>query len=89
MLTARCTRTKSKDESLYKGNKKHVYPSTLFRPRDFGMPLFARDNASSVPLILICVQLGSSGNRTLHYILIPLITIIVILDTLVVSYEIR
>lgn len=39
-------------------------------------------------MILICALLGLSRNRTLHYVLVSLITIFVILNTLIINYEI-
>jgi len=65
-----------------------VILGTLFRPIAFGMPLFVWDNASAIPMILICALLGLSRNRTLHYVLVSLITIFVILNTLIINYEI-
>lgn len=65
-----------------------VVLGTLFRPIAFGMPLFVWDNATAVPMIMICALLGYSRNRTLHKILVPLITVFIILDTLLISYEI-
>ena len=66
-----------------------IIVGTLFRPIAFGMPLFIPDNASSVPMMLICVLLGTTRNRLVHYILVPLITILIILDTLFINYMIR
>jgi hypothetical protein len=66
-----------------------VIVGTLFRPIAFGMPLFILDNASSVPMILLCVLLGATRKRLVHYIFVPLITIFIILDTLFINYMIR
>ncbi len=66
-----------------------VIVGTLFRPIAFGMPLFIVDNASSVPMILICVLLGATRKRLVHYIFVPLITIFIILDTLFINYMIK
>ena len=65
-----------------------VVLGTLFRPIAFGMPLLVRDNATAIPMVMICALLGFSRNRTLHTVLVPLVTIFVILDTLLISYEI-
>lgn len=66
-----------------------VVVGTFFRPIAFGAPLFVWDNASGVPLILVCGILATSQKRIVHYILVPLVTTMIILDTLFINYVIR
>lgn len=66
-----------------------VIVSTLFKPIAFGAPLFVWDNASGAPLIIVCGILATSQRRIVHYILVPLVTTTIILDTLFISYVIR
>lgn len=66
-----------------------VIVGTLFRPIAFGAPLFIQDNASGIPLMVICVVLSTSKNRMVHYVLVPLVLLLVILDTLFINYMIR
>ncbi len=66
-----------------------VVLGTLFRPVAFGMPLFVAENASALPVLVICVLLGTSTNRMLHRILAPFVALFVISDTLSFSYAIN
>ena len=61
----------------------------LFRPIAFGSPLFVVDNLSSFPTIAILLLLAWSRNRALHRILVPLCLLIVVIDTVTISYEIQ
>jgi hypothetical protein len=65
-----------------------VIVGTLFRPLAFGMPLWIFDNLSSVPTIFACVLLSLVNIRTLHRVVAPLILVVIVLDTLAVSYSI-
>ena len=66
-----------------------VIVGTLFRPIAFGMPLFVVDNFSALPLLLICITLATTKNRKVHYVLAPVVTLAVALDTLIINYMIR
>ena len=65
-----------------------VIVATLFRPLAFGETLWVADNLSGIPTLAVCILLGSINSRALHRILVPLIFVIVILDTLTISYSI-
>jgi hypothetical protein len=66
-----------------------VIVGTLFRPLAFGMPLWIFDNLSSVPTILACALLSFFNKRMLHRVVIPIILVVVLLDTLAISYSIE
>ena len=66
-----------------------IVVGTLFRPIAFGAPLFVWDNASGLPMLLICVCLAITKKRIVHYLLAPLVTAMIVLDTLFISYVIR
>jgi hypothetical protein len=61
----------------------------LFRPLAFGMPLWIVDNLSSVPTIFTCALLSFVNKRMLHRVVIPIILVVVLLDTLAISYSIE
>jgi len=65
-----------------------VVVGTLFRPVAFDMPLFVADNASAIPTLVVCVLLSISNARWLHRTLVPMAMILVLLDTLAISYSI-
>lgn len=65
-----------------------VIVGTLFRPVAFDMPLLVVDNASAVPTLAVCGLLGYVRVRWLHRLLVPAALIIVLLDTLAISYSI-
>jgi len=65
-----------------------VIVGTLFRPLAFGMPLWIPDNLSSVPTISACVLLSFFNMRMLHRVVVPIILVVVLLDTLAISYSI-
>lgn len=65
-----------------------VIVSTLFRPLAFDMPLWVIDNATNIPTLAVCLVLGVSGRRWLHRVLVPAVLLIVLLDTLAISYTI-
>ena len=66
-----------------------VITGTLFRPIAFGETLFKVDNLSSFPLAAAFVLLAISRNRTLHNTLTPILTVLVVIDTLSISYVIQ
>jgi len=65
-----------------------VIVGTLFRPLAFGMPLWVPDNLSSIPTIFACAVLSFVNMRTLHRVVVPIILVVVLLDTLAISYSI-
>ena len=65
-----------------------VIVGLLFRPLAFGMPLWIVDNLSSVPTIFACVLLSFVNKRMLHRVVIPIILVVVLLDTLAINYSI-
>lgn len=65
-----------------------VIIGTLFRPAAFGDPLWVIDNASGIPVLLVCVVLTITRNRTAHRILVPIVLASVLLDTLTFSHSI-
>ncbi len=66
-----------------------VIIGTSFRTIAFGAPLFVPDNASSLPMILICTLLGTTRKRIVHYVFVPIVAVYIILDTLFINYTIR
>ena len=65
-----------------------VIVSTLFRPLAFDMPLWIIDNATNIPTLAVCTVLSISNRRWLHRILVPVVLLIVLVDTLAISYMI-
>ena len=66
-----------------------VIIGTLFRPLAFGLPLWVLDNASAIPLLVICIVLAVTRAPWVHRILVPLVLITVLLDTLVISFSLQ
>ena len=65
-----------------------VIVGTLFRTLAFGMPLWILDNVSSAPTISACALLSFVNMRMLHRVVVPIILVVVLLDTLAISYSI-
>lgn len=65
-----------------------VIVGTLFRPVAFGDRLLVVDNASGVPILVVCCILTLSSSRTTHRVLVPVILASVLLDTLTFSHSI-
>ena len=65
-----------------------VIVGTLFRPIAFGYPLWVVDNASAIPILVVCAVLTFSGNRVVHRILVPVVLASVLWDTLTFSHSI-
>lgn len=65
-----------------------VIVGTVFRPLAFGMPLWISDNASSVPTLAACALLVIVKARNFHRVLVPIVSAVVLLDTLTISYSI-
>ena len=61
----------------------------LFKTLAFGAPLFIVDNITSFPTIGILAALAWSKNRWLHNILVPTCLVLLVLDTVTISNEIR
>ena len=65
-----------------------VIVGTLFRPLAFGMPLLVVDNISAIPTLAACAILSLVNVRMLHRVLVPILLLLVLLDTLAISYSI-
>lgn len=65
-----------------------VIVGTLFRPVAFGQPLWLIDNASAIPVLLVCGFLSVVKTRMIHRILVPLVLASVLLDTLTFIHSI-
>ena len=65
-----------------------VIIGTLFRPLAFGDALWDVDNASGIPILLVCAVLAISRHRVVHGILVPIVLASVLLDTLTFSHSI-
>jgi hypothetical protein len=65
-----------------------VIVGTMFRPIAFGTPLWIIDNLSSIPSLAVCFLLGTIKTQWLHRLLVPIGLIIVLLDTVTISYSI-
>jgi hypothetical protein len=65
-----------------------VIVGTLFRPLAFGDPLWVIDNASGIPILVVCAVLMVARNRIVHYVLVPVVLASVLLDTLTFSHSI-
>ena len=65
-----------------------VIVGTLFRPLAFGDPLWVIDNASGIPILVVCAVLMVARNRMVHYVLVPVVLASVLLDTLTFSHSI-
>ena len=63
-----------------------VVGATAFRPVIFGETLLSADNATSFILLLGFVAMAVSRNRALHSVLVPLFTILVLMDTLLITF---
>ncbi|NJD20596.1 MAG: hypothetical protein FIA95_15100 [Gemmatimonadetes bacterium] len=58
---------------------------TFIRPMALGFPVFIADNLSGIPTIAACVALAASRNPRVHSVLIPLVLVMVGLDTLLAN----
>ena len=65
-----------------------VIIGTLFRPLAFGDALWVVDNASAIPVLVVCATLAFTKNRTAHRLLVPVVLASVLLDTLTFSHSI-
>ena len=65
-----------------------VIIGTLFRPLAFGYPLWVTDNASGLPILVVCAFLTVSKTRLVHQLLVPIVLASVLLDVLTFSHSI-
>jgi len=65
-----------------------VIVGTLFRPLAFGMPLWVFDNLSAIPTLAACALLSFVHSRALHRLVVPIILVVILLDTLAINYSI-
>jgi hypothetical protein len=65
-----------------------VIIGTLFRPLAFGDALWVVDNASGIPILMVCAVLSVTRLRLVHRILVPIVLASVLLDTLTFSHSI-
>lgn len=65
-----------------------VIVGTLFRPVAFGDPLWVMDNASGIPILVVCLVLTFTRARIAHQVLVPIVMASVLLDTLTFSHSI-
>ncbi len=61
----------------------------LFRPIALGYPLFVPDNATSLPTIVLLGVLAWSSRPIVHRVLLPLGLALIVIDTIVISYQIN
>lgn len=61
---------------------------TLFRPIAFGDPLWIVDNASGLPILIVCVVLTVTRRKLVHQLLVPVVLASVLVDTLTFSHSI-
>lgn len=66
-----------------------IIVGTLFRPIAFDFPLWIADHLSSLPTLAVCILLSVFKSRNLHRVLVPMTLIVVLLDTLAISYSIE
>lgn len=65
-----------------------VMIGTLFRPLAFGYPLWVVDNASGIPVLIVCVILSMTKIRRVHQVLVPVVLASLLLDILTFSHSI-
>ena len=65
-----------------------VVVGTIFKPIAFGDPLWIPDNATGIPILVICAVLTVTRLRMIHNILAPLVLASVLLDVLTFSHSI-
>ena len=63
-----------------------VTGATTFRPLIFGQTLIAADNATSFVMFVGFLVLAVSKRRILHATLIPIILVLLLMDTLLINY---
>ena len=65
-----------------------VIVGTLFRPDAYGDPQWVIDNASGIPILVVCAVLTVTKHRIIHQFLVPIVLASVLLDTLTFSHSI-
>ena len=55
---------------------------TFLEPLLFGYPVFHPANLSGIPVVAFCIVLAVSKNRRVHSVLVPIILLLVVLDTI-------
>ena len=63
-----------------------VIIGTLFRPIAFGDHLWVIDNASGIPVLVVCTVLTITRNRIAHRVLVPIVLASVLWDTMTFSH---
>lgn len=58
---------------------------TFLEPLIFGYPVFHPANLSGIPMVAVCAVLAASKNRRAHSILVPIIFLLVLLDTILAT----
>jgi hypothetical protein len=58
---------------------------TFLEPLLFGYPVFHPANLSGIPMVALCLFLATSKNRRVHGVLVPLIILMVLLDTILAT----
>lgn len=58
---------------------------TLFRPLAFGSSILEVGNLATIPTLLICLVLAVTGDRRIHSVLVPVIFMVLVLDTILVT----
>ena len=58
---------------------------TFLEPLMFGYPVFHPANLSGIPLVVFSLVLAVSKNRRFHAVLVPVIIIMVLLDTILAT----
>ena len=57
-----------------------------FRTILYGAQLLSIDNLSAIPMLIICLILRLSTNKTVHKVLIPVFVLIILLDVLLINF---
>lgn len=65
-----------------------VVVGTIFRPIAFDTPLLVLDNVSAIPTLAVCLLLSIVKTPWLHRTLVPIVLVIVLLDTLAINCSI-
>jgi hypothetical protein len=58
---------------------------TFVKPLVFGDPVFHPSNISGIPMVVFCLVLMVSKSRGVHSVLVPLILLMVVLDTILAN----
>jgi hypothetical protein len=58
---------------------------TFVQPLIFGDRVFHPANLSGIPMVVLCFVLAASDNRRVHSVLVPIIILLVLLDTILAN----